>query len=270
VEAAVLGVLLSPLLLEWARTCAASSRLSHCLLVPILAAGLAWRSGPAPSGSTEGHRGRTLSTWTALLAAGLFVLGGTTGIFTLALLALPVTVVAWVGHAGGGRALRHHAGSLALLVLMVPPPMPLIDRATPHLVSLSGRTAVALLAPFDAEASWVGSTLGFRGWNLIVAEACSGTGTLLVLGVLGFFLAALFRLRPGRTAVVALAIVPLTLLVNGLRIASSALVIDAFGAQAGEGLAHELLGQVVVLGGAALLAWGVGRQSERTPAEARP
>lgn len=252
----MLGVLLGPLLVEWARTCAASSRLSYALLVPLLAAVLAWRSREAaPDVSPE----TAPATGATALAAVLLVVGGVTGVFTLSVLAVPVTVVAWVQRGGGRAALRRHAAALALLFLMVPPPMPLMDRATPLLVALSGRTAVTLLWPLDPASTWAGATLGYRGWDLIVAEACSGSGTFLMLGVLGAFLAGLFRLRFRSAALVLALVFPLTLLVNGLRIASSAVVIDSFGAAAGEGLAHELLGQFVVLAGAALLVWGVER-----------
>ena len=96
-----------------------------------------------------------------------------------------------------------------------------------------------------------------------MAEACSGSGTFLMLLVLSAFLAGLFRLRPGAALLLLMLSVPITLLVNGLRIASSALVIDRFGAAAGEGLAHELLGQVVVVLGAALLVLAVERWSAR-------
>lgn len=264
----MLGLLASPLLVEWARTCAASSRLSYALLVPLLAAVLAWRSRELSPGVPT--RPDDPAVRASALAAVLFVTGGLTGIFTLSVLAIPVTVVVWVRRTGGRAAVRRHAAALALLFLMVPPPMPLMDRATPLLVSLSGRTAVTLLWPLDPASSWVGSTLGFRGWNLVVAEACSGSGTFLMLGVLAAFLAGLFRLRPASTAAVLALVFPLTLLVNGLRIASSAVVIDTFGAAAGEGTAHELLGQVVVLGGAALLVWGVERHGRVRTAEVRP
>jgi exosortase/archaeosortase family protein len=125
---------------------------------------------------------------------------------------------------------------------------------------------VTLFAPFDAYASWAGSTLSFRGWTLIVAEVCSGSGTLLMLGTLSAFLAALFRLRPLPALGLFLSALPVTLAVNGLRIASSALVIDRFGAAAGEGLWHELLGQAVVVAGAALLVLVVERGSARVAA----
>ncbi len=161
------------------------------------------------------------------------------------------------------------APALALLFLMVPPPMPVMDRINPFLVQASGRTAVALLTPFDPEVGWSAATLSFRGWTLIVAEACSGSGTFLMLGTLCVFLAALFRLRVlPALGLLALAL-PLTLLVNGVRIASSALIIDRFGAAAGEGLPHEILGQVVVLAGVGLLVLAVERwAARRTPVRA--
>ena len=46
-------------------------------------------------------------------------------------------------------------------------------------------------------------------------------------------------------------------------------MIDRFGAAAGQGLAHELLGQAVVVAGTALLVVGVERWASRTtPARA--
>jgi len=271
-EVALLGALVSPLLVEWFQTVSTSSRLSYALLVPVLSGILAWRAlrpETARDGENsleqEKHRSSAATlTVGAALAAALLLLGGTlTGVFTLSLLAIPTAAVALVGRHLGRAGLVRGMPALALAFALVPPPMPLLDRINPLLVEASGRTAAALLTPLDHATSWTAATLEFRGWTLIVAEACSGSGTFLTLGVLGAFLAALFRLRwPAGLGLVLLSF-PLTLLVNGTRIASSALVIDRFGAQAGEGLAHELLGQVVVVAGAAALALAVERWSAR-------
>jgi len=262
-ELAFFVLVVSPLLREWFETTSASSRLSYALLVPLLSAALAWRgrgSAPAESRSTgTAPAGAVL----ALLAALAFLAGALSGVFTLSLLGLPLSAAAFVARHGGPGALRRHAAPLLLLFALVPPPMPLMDRVNPFLVEASGRTAVTLLVPFDAAVAWSGPEFYFRGWTLVVAEACSGSGTFLMLFVLSAFLAGLFRLRaPGALLLLALS-VPVTLLVNGVRIASSALVIDRFGAAAGEGLPHELLGQAVVVLGAALLVLGVERWSAR-------
>jgi exosortase len=270
-EAALLLGLLAPLLAEWFETVSASPRLSYALLVPVLAAGLALRARrvvEGPPRSTDAA-GKNVGALAAALGGLALLAGAASGVFTLSLLAVPLALVAWCARAVGLGTLRVLGPALALSFLMVPPPTPILDRINPFLIEASGTAAVTLLAPFDSAASWAGATLTFRGWELIVAEACSGSGTFLMLGTLSAFLAALFRLRaPAAVVLVALSL-PVTLLVNGVRIASSALVIDRFGAAAGEGLAHELLGQAVVIVGAAALVLVVERAQALSPRVAR-
>lgn len=267
-EVGLLVVLVSPLLVEWYETTSASSRLSYALLVPALALVLALRARGSPAAEARGP-----SPWVAAGLAALAALalagGSLSGVFTLSLLAVPLAACAFAARWTGRRGLRPFLPALALLFLMVPPPMPLMDRVNPLLIQASGETAVSLLRPLDAQATWIGSTLSYRGWTLIVAEVCSGSGTFLMLGTLCAFLAGLFRLRAPFALGLVLLSLPVTLLVNGVRIASSALVIDRFGVEAGQGLAHELLGQLVVVAGAALLVLCVERCSLRlAPARA--
>ena len=232
----------------------------------------AWLSSRAARDSCSGSQSRAagaeaLAALFAWLGAAAFVGGTLSGIFTLTLCGVPLATLAYVARLGGRTALVRCAPALGLLLLMVPPPMPLLDRVNPLLIRASGQTALKLLTLFDPEVTWSSPMLVFQGWRLIVAEACSGSGTFLMLFALSAFLAALFRLGPWRALTLILCSFPLTLLVNGVRIASSALVIARFGAAAGEGLAHELLGQVVVLLGAALLALSVARWAPRARLE---
>jgi exosortase len=260
-ELALLVGLASPLLLEWLETTSASSRLSYALLVPGLALGLALRARRAPGRASwaSDRAGDALAAVAAALAGLAFLAGGLSGVFTLSLLAVPLAALAYGARWAGLAGLRALAPALALLFLMVPPPLPLLDRINPFLVEASGRAAVTLLAPLDAGTGWAGATLTFRGWELVVADACSGSGTFLMLATLSAFLAGLFRLRARGTILLLGLSLPVTLLVNGLRIASSAVVIERFGAAAGQGLAHELLGQAVVVLGAASLVLAVER-----------
>lgn len=262
-ELALFTLSVSPLVVEWLETVGASSRLSYALLVPLLCAALAWRSRGAARAESPFPSTVPLGTVLALLSGAAFLGGALSGVFTLSLLGVPLGVAALTARHGGPGALRRHAAALLLLLALVPPPMPLMDRVNPALVEASGRTAVTLLLPFDPSVTWQGPEFYFRGWTLVVAEVCSGSGTFLMLFVLSGFLAALFRLGWRPSAALLLLSVPVTLLVNGVRIASSALVIDRFGAAAGEGLAHELLGQAVVIVGAALLVLVVERWSAR-------
>ncbi len=260
-EAVMLLWFSGPLLLEWAQTASSSARLSYVLLVPVLSLALALRSAGGAGTRSAPLAGDLAAACLALAATAALVLGTLSGVFTLSLLAVPLAVAALVGRWWGTGGLRRGAPALVLLLAMVPPPMPLMDRVNPALVEASGRTATWLLSSFDPAVSWIGSTLGFRGWNLVVADACSGSGTFLILAVLCLFLAGLFRMRPLPSACLVALSVPLALFLNGARIASSALLIDRFGPSAASGLSHELLGQALVIAGAAGLAYLVDRLS---------
>jgi exosortase/archaeosortase family protein len=264
------GILLAafgPVLYEWSVYVAQVARLGYCLLVPVLAAVLAWivfERTPAPR---EDARGRWAGALLLLLGATLLLVGAIGGVFTFSIAGAPLCVTGLVGLRRGFAGLHRYRYALLLLAAMVPPPLPLLDRFTPAMVQASGDAAVGMLSLIEpGQITWVGSVLEFRGWTLIVAEACSGSGSMLVLGVLSLFLAGLFRMRWWTLLLTLALVLPLTLFVNGLRIALTAWALDRFGPAAVAGSAHEILGQVVVILAGAGLALAVDRLTRsKTP-----
>jgi exosortase/archaeosortase family protein len=267
-EAALLAAAFLPLLVEWGGYVGRVSRLSYACLVPVLAGVLLVRE---LRGAAHFERSAPGALGTLLLAAAALVLAAGTlgGVFTLSLAAFPLGVAGFFARWCTPAGLARLAWPLVLLAAMVPPPMPLIDAVNPALVRASGATAVLLLAPLDPASDWQGSMLTYREWTLRVSEACSGSGTFLTLLVFGLFLAGLFRMRLAPALCLLALSGPLTLLVNGLRIATSAVLIDRFGPEAGGGLPHELLGQVLFLASAVLLATLVARLSAPRESVAR-
>lgn len=267
--ALILLVLFFPLLLEWGNLAGEVDRISYVLLVPLLAAGLAWNS--TRSGAEAVPPRSSPFNWPAivllLVATLLLALGSLSAIFTLSIAAFPLAIAAWVATFWGTAGLRRHGRALLLFAWMVPPPLPIFDWAIPQLVKASGAAALLLLAPFDSQATWIGNELEFRGWTLVVAEACSGSGALLIYWVLTLFLGGLFRASWRTVAAFMVLSLPFTLLINGIRIGATALILDGLGEWAVRGTGHEILGQVVVILGAAFLAWAfdwvVARQKRK-------
>ena len=254
----VVGIvaLFAPLLVEWWALVSESDRVSYTVLVPFLAAGLAWRrKNDGIDGATEATGPSWISIALLFLATVLLTVGSLAAIFTLSIAAFPLTLAAWVGATGGTAALKRFAAPLVLFQCMVPPPLPLFDWAVPQLVKASGAAAVLLLSPLDGGTSWVGNELTYKTWTLVVAEACSGSGALLIYWVLILFLGGLFKLRPAITLGFLAFAVPFTLFINGVRIALTAVILDVWGRPAVTGVGHEILGQVVVILGAGLLAY---------------
>ncbi len=256
VEALCVLAAFAPLLVEWAGYVGRLPRLSYACLVPLLALLLLARERPDLRAREVP---RALGSALLLGAALLLLTGTLAGVFTLALAGFPLALAGVLARWTSAADLRRSTPALVLLAALVPPPMPLLDALNPALIRASGAAAVALLAPLDPAAAWAGSTLTFRGWTLLVSEACSGSGTFLALAVCALFLGGLFRMRAAALLAVLLLAPPLTLLVNGLRIAVSAVLIERFGPAAGAGLPHELLGQALFLAGAIALAVLVDR-----------
>ncbi|MEW6071624.1 MAG: exosortase/archaeosortase family protein [Planctomycetota bacterium] len=264
-EGAILAAAAGTILVEWAGYAAHVARLSYALVVPLLAGVLAILPRPAgaPALPAPGPRDRRIATAGLFAAAFLLALGSLAAVFSLAIAAVPAGILALAVAWGGTARLRERGWAALLLWGMVPVPTPLLDLVNPPLSEATGRLAALLARPFDPAAGWAGAELAFRGWTLRVAEACSGSSTLLVYSVLAIFLAGLLRPGPWLAAGLFLAVVPLTLVVNGTRIAATALLLDRFGPAAAEGVAHEVLGQGLVVAGAGILALALALASRR-------
>jgi len=200
-----------------------------------------------------------------LLASGvLLTAGSVASIFTISIAGFPLAIVGLCAVTGGREALWRYRYALLMLLAMIPFPLPFLDQLTPTMVKVSGSAAVHLLSLIDSgEITWLGSTLNFRGWDIFVAEACSGSGTLLTLEVLGLLLAGLFSMRSWAIGLMLLMMFPLTIFINGLRIALTAWVLDIWGPAAVTGPAHEILGQIVVILSGACLALVMDRLTRK-------
>jgi len=258
------GILLAafgPVLYEWSIYVAQVPRLGYTLLVPALSIVLAWLArGDRPEASVPDRFGDRVGATALLVGAALLLFGAISSVFTLSIAGFPIAAIGLIARRVGSRGLHRHRYALLMLCAMIPPPLPILDHFTPAMVNASGAAAVGLLSLIESgEVSWIGSVLEFRGHTLLVAEACSGSGSMLVLGALSLFLAGLFHMRWWTLLLTLALVIPLTLFVNGLRIALTAWVLDLFGPSAVAGSAHEVLGQIVVILAGAGLALVVDR-----------
>ena len=263
-KAALVLAVFSTILLEWAEYTGGVSRINYCLLVPVLAAVLAWSVirdwSPLDAPEAKGVR---LGYVCLGLGGLLLIIGSLTSIFTVSVAGFPFAVTGLIAIFWGKEGLFRLRYALLMFYAMVPIPLPILDRLTPGMVRATGAAAVAMVKPFDPDATWIGSDLTYQGWTLFVAEACSGSGTLLVLGSLTLFMAGLFRMSMKAVIITLILVCPITIFINGLRIAVMAWVLDGFGPAAVTGSGHEIVGQLVVIAGAAALALAVDKISHR-------
>jgi exosortase B len=209
----------------------------------------------------------------ALLFLGLllYLLGRTQGIALFEVSShLPVIAGAVLMLRGAG-ALRRLAFPFVFLLFLVPLPGFVLDVVTTPLKSLVSASVEWLLALLAYPVERSGVVLRVGDHEMLVADACSGLNSLYSLFALGLLYTHLTKpgTDPGRTrdgpgtglgrtallrgALLIMAIVPIAVAANILRVLALVLVTYHFGEEAAQGALHDFAGMMVFIAAFALL-----------------
>jgi exosortase len=144
---------------------------------------------------------------------------------------------------------------IALLLLTIPIPDIIFNRIAFPLQLIASELGERTLGATGVPVLREGNMIMLPHLTLEVAEACSGIRSLVAL----FTLATVFGYasEPDRRirVMLVLATIPIALIVNGLRVASTGLAAHYYGAAAAEGLFHSTSGWAMfVVAGLLLLA----------------
>jgi exosortase len=217
---------------------------SHGFLVPILSAYLIWarrdklRSIP-----------RNPSIWgmvVVLFSIGVMYLGSLGAENSLARLSFIGVICGLIVYFVGSKALRAMAFPIAFLLFAIPMPTVVYNEIVFPLQFIASKFATGTLEmlnlfPIMRE----GNVLILPGMRLEVVEACSGIRSLMSL----LALAAGYGYVVERSVAVrwfmVLAMVPLAIVSNGLRIMITAIMAHYIGPKAAEGFMHEFSGWVI-------------------------
>lgn len=233
---------------------------SHAPLVPLVALWLALRVPPSRWAVSEerdrsgllGLIGGALVYLLGILSADLFIQG----------LAFIFVVAGALAYARGRSALRAQAFSVGFLFFMIPLPVSWVQPVIFRLQLWASEASVSLLQAAGHTLLREGNVLVLPGEILLgVDEACSGITSVLTLVPLGLVIAHLMGKPLARQIPVILAIVPVAMLGNLLRVVITVVLAESRGVDfATEGSLHTTLGLFtylfaisVLLGMAALL-----------------
>ena len=235
----------------------------HGLLLGPLAIFLAWKKGVGDDASPQPLLGLTLLSMAVLLryAAALAA-----EMFTLRL-SLMGALFALVVYLWGLRQAFRWWLPFALLILSVPLPQVILSSLAFPLQLRASRLGSALLEWRGVPVQLEGNVIYLPGQTLFVAEACSGLRSLTALVSLSLLLGALWlRTVPGRIALLIL-VVPIAMLVNGIRVFLTGFLVFFVDPAMGEGFMHMSEGWglfVVAFLMTAAVTWGL-RMGERLP-----
>lgn len=224
---------------------------SHGYIIPAVTAYIIWRRWPA-----------VRRDWSAGSMAGLAILAGAVLLLLVSKLAqagtlqalalvLSLTGVALAGL--GWRAMRHLWVPLAFLLFAVPLPSTVHVLLSLRLQLLSSEIGAWLLQLAGVTVFLDGNVIDLGVYKLQVAEACSGLSYLFPLSAFGFLCAWLYNGPAWTRILIFLSAVPITVVMNSVRIALTGLFIEHGSIALAEGFLHLFEGWVIFLVGLLML-----------------
>jgi len=218
---------------------------SYGILIPFLSAFLIWR---------ERHLLRGLpftGSWygLALIFAGLALrlIGQLATMHAVVHYAFLLVLYGLVLSLTGPAAFRRLLMPLLILIFMVPLPPFFSEQLSLQLQLLSSQIGVGVMRAAGVSVFLEGNVIDLGTYQLEVAEACSGLRYLFPLMTLAFMIAYAFRGPLWKRAIVFLSSIPVTVLMNSLRIGLIGITVEHWGPRMAEGFLHEFEGWAIFM-----------------------
>lgn len=224
---------------------------SHCILILPIAGFLVWQQKDRLE-----RLSFTGSWWgvvIVLLGGALLVMGQLGTVYTLVQYAYVLTLFGLILSFLGWRAFRIILVPLLILLFMVPLPSFFLYNLSTKLQLLSSQIGVDFIRFCDISVFLEGNVIDLGGYKLEVAEACSGLRYLFPLMTLGFLMAYFYKGALWKRIVLFLSSIPITVLMNSLRIGIIGVTVDRWGTAMAEGFLHEFQGWMIFMVSAALM-----------------
>ncbi|HUA88720.1 MAG TPA: VPLPA-CTERM-specific exosortase XrtD [Steroidobacteraceae bacterium] len=216
---------------------------SHGFMIPLVSAFLVWQRRERLR-QTE-FRG---SWWGVVVVAcglALYFLGTVAAITTVDTYALVIVLMGAALALLGWDAFRIVLVPLALLLLMNPIPNFFYNNLSSQLQLISSQLGVAFIRACGVSVFLEGNVIDLGTYRLQVAEACSGLRYLFPLMTLGVIVGYLFRGRAWMRWTLFLSTIPITVVMNSVRIGIIGVLVDRFGIEQAEGFLHQFEGWVI-------------------------
>lgn len=190
-----------------------------------------------------------------LVALGLFlsVLGELATIFVIIQYGFIITLCGLILSLVGIYPFKYFIFPLILLFFMVPLPNFLYNNLSAELQLISSKVGVFLIRLFDIPVFLQGNVIDLGKFKLQVVEACSGLRYLFPLTALAFVIVYFYRASLFFKLIIFLSSMPITILMNSLRIALIGIAYHFFSLDIAQGILHDFEGWVVFMGSMMLI-----------------
>ena len=225
---------------------------SHGFLIPVIAGWLLWTRRDALLANIG--KPSWAGPLVILLGALLHIVGKLSSLVLLPQLAFILALIGIALAFGGLSLLRVTFIPIAFLIFAIPLPYVVEAGLTFQLQLLSSQLGVFFIRLFQIPVYLEGNVIDLGVYKLQVVEACSGLRYLYPLMSLGFLAAYLFQAPLWQRVLVFLSTIPITILMNSLRIGLVGVLVNYWGPQDADGFLHMFEGWIIFIACAGLLA----------------
>ena len=246
ISAAALGIIFYDgvaLMAEWWGT---REEYSHGYLIPFITLFLVWQKKDRLE-QIE-FNGSWLGVSIVLVGIVFFFLGELGGIYTVIQYSFLLTLYGVILSLMGVNAFRVVLIPLLILAFMLPLPNFLYNNLSAQLQLISSEIGVAFIRLFGISVYLEGNVIDLGSYKLQVVDACSGLRYLFPLMALGFIAAYFFTGAFWKKAVIFLSTIPITVLMNSIRIGIIGVTVEYWGKEMAEGFLHDFEGWFVFMG----------------------
>jgi exosortase D (VPLPA-CTERM-specific) len=218
----------------------------HGYIIPFITLFLIWQK------SDQLEKIKFNGSWLGVLLAAfgifLYYAGELSSLYTVIQYAFLIALYGTFLAAMGGKAFRIILVPLLILIFMIPLPNFIFNNLSSQLQLISSEIGVAFIRLFDISVYLEGNVIDLGQMKLQVVEACSGLNYLFPLMTLGFIAAYFFTGELWKKAIIFLTTIPITILMNSLRIGAIGITVEYWGPEMAEGVLHDFEGWVVFMG----------------------
>ena len=183
--------------------------------------------------------------WIVLIGLSLAMLGKLAIFPALVQYAFIITLSGFALAFMGWYGFKVIAVPLLFLVFMIPLPSLVHQELSTGMQLISSQLGVAFIDLYGIEVLLDGNIIDLGNYKLEVAEACNGLRYLFPLASISFLCAYLFQGAFWKRVFIFLSSMPITILMNSLRLGAVGVMVEYWGIGMAEGFMHDFEGWVV-------------------------
>lgn len=223
----------------------------HGYIIPVLALFFIWQKKDLIE-KVE-LKGSWLGLVVLVLGLSLFFAGELSSLYVVTQYASIIVLIGLALSYTGFRAFKYVVIPLLILFFMIPLPNFLYNGLSAQLQLVSSEIGVFFIRLFDISVYLEGNVIDLGVYKLQVVEACSGLNYLFPLMTLAFISAYLFTGAFWKKAIIFLSSIPITIIMNSIRIGIIGVTVEYWGIEMAEGILHDFEGWVVFMSCIAIL-----------------